>query len=269
MRTSFANGCQSPRSPFSETARNRSAPNTDGPKLFSGRKRTKHRLGVFQNQGTIRRLRETSAEPSSVATSIFSERGKIVGTSLLKKNEICPSCGRSSGLPRRITEGVGPDCTLRLSSVTRGRGGSTTVSRSSTRPSLRATCANSFWLGFSAAAVAAFEADKRNSSFPSVRERLRGSKVDAYQDRDQQRRLVVCRSTRLADRRRSKRSGPGARLRNTSSEEFHPACSVQIAPPGSALARPIHLSAELSLRVHPASTASRSSSTASRADLSS
>ena len=54
MRTSFANGCQSPRSPFSETARKRSAPNTDGPKLFSGRNSAKQRLGVLQNQGTIR-----------------------------------------------------------------------------------------------------------------------------------------------------------------------------------------------------------------------
>ena len=92
MRTSFASGCQSPRSPFSDTARIRSEPKHRWTEALQAVEECQAGSGslpgpAFHPPGSEkpplsrRRLRLRS----------FRRAGKVAGISVFKKNDICPS----------------------------------------------------------------------------------------------------------------------------------------------------------------------------------
>src|SRR6185437_7048655 len=127
IRTSVASGCHAPAIPCASMGLKRNGPKAEGPKLFWG---SNVAINVVESCSTsvpLSRLRAVWKEPSWVATSIFSLRENVFGTSVFKKNDNVPSCGSSSWFFNRTAEGTAPDCTVLLMSLSLGRGGSTLV----------------------------------------------------------------------------------------------------------------------------------------------
>src|SRR5580704_5659150 len=129
-RTKVAKGCQSPLVPSACIGRNCRRPNAEGPSAFLGATTARKLSESRQIRVPSATVSSTLNDSSSVATSMRSERGNLSGISVFRRNEISPSSGNASALPRRMAGEVPPSWMLLLTSVTLGRGGCTLVGSS-------------------------------------------------------------------------------------------------------------------------------------------
>src|SRR5436305_7307607 len=103
-RTRFTSDCQSPLVPSPDTGRNFKGPKAEGPSSFIGSSAASTVLESCGVRLPSLKLSVTRKDSSAVATSTFSEGGKVSGACLCKKRFRWPSCATSSWLPRPTAE---------------------------------------------------------------------------------------------------------------------------------------------------------------------